>query len=130
MDRVELNVREKRCNAFWMPRRDPHRKIALKQPPDDAPAEKASPAEDGHLPSRHCSVPRDAAPKFRLWTPPLLVLPTLTDLITERSSASGITPAHQILLDHRSDFICKTISTPSPHRTCARENQERVRGPG
>jgi len=28
-------------------------------------AEKASPAENGHLPSRHCSVHRDAIPKCR-----------------------------------------------------------------
>ena len=74
LDRVELNVGEKRCNAFWMPRRYPQREITLKEVLDDAPAEKASPAEDGHLPSCHCSVPRDAVLKFKLWTPPSLDL--------------------------------------------------------
>jgi hypothetical protein len=68
LDRVELNAGEKRCNAFWMPRRYPHREITLNQTLDDALAEKASPAEDGHLPSCHCSVPRDAVLKFRRWT--------------------------------------------------------------
>jgi hypothetical protein len=66
MDRLKLNVGEKRWNAFWMPRCDPHRKITLKQTLDDALAEKASPAENGHLSSRHRSVPRDAVLKFRL----------------------------------------------------------------
>jgi len=48
-----------------MPRCDPHRKITLKQTLDDALTEKASPAENGHLSSRHCSVHRDAFAKFR-----------------------------------------------------------------
>jgi hypothetical protein len=61
---------EKRRNAFRMPRRYPHREITLKQTLDDALAEKASPAEDGHLSWRHCSVPRDAVLKFRLRTAP------------------------------------------------------------
>ena len=65
LDRVELNVGEKRCNAFWMPHRYPHREITLKQMLDDALAEKASPAEDGHLPSCHCHVRRDAVLKFK-----------------------------------------------------------------
>jgi hypothetical protein len=51
-----------------MPHRYPHREITLKQTLDDALAEKASPAEDGHLSWRHCSVPRDAVLKFRLRT--------------------------------------------------------------
>jgi hypothetical protein len=42
-----------------MPHRYPHREITLKQTLDDALAEKASPAEDGHLSWRHCSVPRE-----------------------------------------------------------------------
>ena len=68
--RLELPkaVGEKRCNAFWMPRRYPHREITLNQTLDDALAEKASPAEDGHLSWCHCSVPRDAVLKFRLMT--------------------------------------------------------------
>ena len=47
---AKLNVGEKRCSAFWMPRCDPNRKIALKQTLDDAVAEKTSPAKYGHLP--------------------------------------------------------------------------------
>jgi hypothetical protein len=47
-----------------MPHRYTHREISLKQTLDDALAEKASPAEDGHLSWRHCSVPRDAGLKF------------------------------------------------------------------
>jgi hypothetical protein len=39
-----------------MPHRYPHREISLKQTLDDALAEKASPAEDGHLSWCHCSV--------------------------------------------------------------------------
>jgi hypothetical protein len=60
MDRLdtEPTVREKGCGAFWMPRCDPHRKIALKQTLDDAPTEKASPAEYGDFPSCHRSIPR------------------------------------------------------------------------
>jgi hypothetical protein len=54
---AELNVGEVCCSAFWMPRCDPHRKIALQQMLDDALAEKASPAEYGHLPSCHRSIP-------------------------------------------------------------------------
>ena len=65
LDRVEVKGGEKRRNAFRMPHRYPHREITLKQTLDDALAEKASPAEDGHLSSRHCSVPRDAVLKFR-----------------------------------------------------------------
>src|SRR2546430_8606808 len=51
MDRLdaEPNAGEKGSSAFWMPRCDPHRKIALKQTLDDAPTEKASPADYGHL---------------------------------------------------------------------------------
>jgi hypothetical protein len=63
-DSVELNVGEKPRSAFWMTRRYPHREIILKQVLDDALAKKASPAEDGHLPSCHCHVRRDAVPKF------------------------------------------------------------------
>ena len=66
LDRVELNVGDERCNAFWMPRRYPHREIILKQVLDYALAEKASPAEDGHLPSCHCHVRRGAVLKFGL----------------------------------------------------------------
>jgi hypothetical protein len=51
-----------------MPRGYPHRKITLKQMLDDALAEKASPAEDGHLPPCHCHVRRDAVLNFGLWT--------------------------------------------------------------
>jgi hypothetical protein len=60
MDRLnaKLNVGEKGCGAFWMPRCDPHRKIALKQTLDNAVAEKASPTEYGHLSSCHRSIPR------------------------------------------------------------------------
>jgi hypothetical protein len=68
LDRVEMNVGKKRCNAFWMPHSYPDREITLKQTLDDALAEKASPAKDGHHLSCHCSVPRDAVLKFRLWT--------------------------------------------------------------
>jgi hypothetical protein len=68
LDRVEVKGGEKRRNAFRMPHRYPHREITLKQTLDDALAEKASPAEDGHLSWRHCSVPRDAVLKFRLRT--------------------------------------------------------------
>jgi hypothetical protein len=59
MDRIntKLNVREKRCRAFWMPRCDPHRKIALKQTLDNVLAEKTSPAKYGHLSSCHRSIP-------------------------------------------------------------------------
>jgi hypothetical protein len=64
-DRVELNVAEERSNAFWMPHCYPHRKITLKQMLDDPLAEKASPAEDRHFPSRRCHVRRDAVLKFR-----------------------------------------------------------------
>jgi hypothetical protein len=59
LDRVEVTGGEKRCNAFRMPHRYPRREITLKQTLDDALAEKASPAEDDHLPSCHCSVPRE-----------------------------------------------------------------------
>ena len=47
---AKLNVREKRCSAFWMPRCDPNQKFALEQMLDDAVAEKTSPAKYGHLP--------------------------------------------------------------------------------
>ena len=47
LDRVEVKGGEKRCNAFRMPHRYPHREITLKQTLDDALAAKASPAEDG-----------------------------------------------------------------------------------
>jgi hypothetical protein len=59
MDRLnaELNVWEKLCSAFWMPRRRSYRKFALEQMLDDVAAEKASPAEYGHLLSCHRSVP-------------------------------------------------------------------------
>jgi hypothetical protein len=52
MDRLnaELNVGEKRCSTFWMPRCDPNRKITLKQTLDDAVTEITSPAKYGHLP--------------------------------------------------------------------------------
>src|ERR1700738_4423876 len=43
--------------AFRMPRRDSYRKFALEQMLDGGAAEKASPAEYGHLPSCHRSVP-------------------------------------------------------------------------
>jgi hypothetical protein len=58
LDRVEVKCGEKRCNAFRMPYRYPHREITLKQAPDDVLAEKASPAKDGHLSWCHRSVPR------------------------------------------------------------------------
>jgi len=59
MDRLdaEPNVGEKGFGAFRMPRRDSYRKFALEQMLDDVAAEKASPAEYGHLPSCHRSVP-------------------------------------------------------------------------
>src|SRR5580700_6162441 len=59
MDRLdaEPNVGEKGVGAFRMPRRDSYRKFALEQMLDDVAAEKASPAEYGHLPSCHRSVP-------------------------------------------------------------------------
>ena len=47
---AKMNVREKRCRAFWMPRRDPYQKIVLEQMLDDAAAEKTSPAKYGYLP--------------------------------------------------------------------------------
>jgi hypothetical protein len=52
MDRLnaKMNVREKRCRAFWMPRRDPYQKFVLEQMLDDAAAEKTSPAKYGYLP--------------------------------------------------------------------------------
>jgi hypothetical protein len=52
MDRTnaKLNVREKRCRAFQMPRCDPYQKFALEQMLDDAAAEKTSPAKYGYLP--------------------------------------------------------------------------------
>ena len=60
MDRLdaEPNVGEKGFGAFRMPRRDSYRKFALEQMLDDVAAEKASPAEYGHLPSCHRSGPR------------------------------------------------------------------------
>jgi hypothetical protein len=61
LDRVEVKSGEKRRNAFRMPHRFPYREITLKQTLDDAPAEKASPAEDGHLWWCRCSVPREAS---------------------------------------------------------------------
>ena len=64
LDRVGVKGGEKRCNAFRMPHPYPYREISLKQTLDDPLAEKASPAEDGHLSWRHCSVPRDAGLKF------------------------------------------------------------------
>jgi hypothetical protein len=64
LDRVEVKGGEKRYNAFRMPNRYSHRQFTLKQTPDDALAEKASPAEHGHLSWCHCSVPRDAGLKF------------------------------------------------------------------
>jgi hypothetical protein len=64
LDRVEVKGGEKRYNAFRMPDRYSHRQITLKQTPDDALAEKASPAEHGHLSWCHSSVPRDAALKL------------------------------------------------------------------
>jgi ABC-2 type transport system ATP-binding protein len=66
MDRLnaELNVWEKLCSAFWMPRRRSYRKFALEQMLDDAAAEKASPAEYVHLPSCHRSF-ADAVVPFR-----------------------------------------------------------------
>src|SRR3984893_18028984 len=59
MDRLdaEPNGGEKGFGAFRMPRRDSYQKFALEQMLDDVAAEKASPAEYGHLPSRHRSVP-------------------------------------------------------------------------
>ena len=54
---AEPNVGEKGFGAFRMPRRDSYRKFALEQMLDDVAAEKASPAEYGHLPSCHRSVP-------------------------------------------------------------------------
>jgi hypothetical protein len=59
MDRLdaEPNVGEKGFGAFRMPRRDSYRKFAREQMLDDVAAEKASPAEYGHLPSCHRSVP-------------------------------------------------------------------------
>ena len=47
---AKLNVREKRCRAFWMPRRGPYQKFVPEQTLDDAVAEKTSPAKYGHLP--------------------------------------------------------------------------------
>jgi hypothetical protein len=126
MDRLELNVGEKRWNASWMPRCNPHRKIALKQTLDDALAEKASPAENGHLPSCHCSVHRDDTPKFRLWTPAPLDLHHSHRPDHDAVAASSRTPVHQIFGDHRSDLICKTISTPPLHRACTSGNRARI----
>src|SRR2546430_11395625 len=59
MDRLDAqpDVGEKGFGAFRMPRRDSYRKFALEQMLDDVAAEKASPAEYGHLPSCHRSVP-------------------------------------------------------------------------
>jgi len=52
MDRInaKLNVREKRCRAFQMPRCDPYQKFALEQMLDDAVTEKTGPAKYGYLP--------------------------------------------------------------------------------
>jgi hypothetical protein len=55
LDRLEVNGGEKRRKAFRMPHRYPNREITLKQALGDALAEKASPAEDGHLSWRHYS---------------------------------------------------------------------------
>jgi hypothetical protein len=66
LDRVELNVGEKRCNAFWMPRRYPHGEMILKQVLDNTLPEKASPAEDGHLPWCHRHVRRGTVLNFGL----------------------------------------------------------------
>ncbi len=59
MDRLdaEPNLWKKGYSAFWMPRCNSYRPIALEQMPDDAAAEKASPPEDGHLPAPHRSIP-------------------------------------------------------------------------
>jgi hypothetical protein len=59
MDRLDAqpNVGEKGFGAIRMPRRDSYRKFALEQMLDDVAVEKASPAEYGHLPSCHRSVP-------------------------------------------------------------------------
>ena len=59
MDRLDAqpNVGEKGFGAFRMPRRNSYRKFALEQMLDDVAAEKASPAEYGHLPSCHRSFP-------------------------------------------------------------------------
>ena len=54
---AKLNVGEKRCSAFQMPRCDPYQKFALEQMLDDAAAEKTRPAKYGYLPSCHCSIP-------------------------------------------------------------------------
>src|SRR5262245_7511333 len=52
---AEVNVGKQCCSASWMPGCDPHRIISLKQLLDDVPAKKPSPAEYGHLLSRHRS---------------------------------------------------------------------------
>jgi hypothetical protein len=59
MDRLdaEPDVWKKGYSAFRMPRCDSYRPIALEQMPDDAAAEKARPAEYGHRPLRHYSIP-------------------------------------------------------------------------
>src|ERR1700730_13645629 len=54
---VGIDRLENGSGAFWMPRRHSYRKFALEEMLDDAAAEKASPAEYGHLPSCHRSVP-------------------------------------------------------------------------
>jgi hypothetical protein len=55
LDRVEVNGGEKRRNAFRMPHCYPNGEITLKQALNDALAEKASPAKDGHLSWHHRS---------------------------------------------------------------------------
>ena len=123
LDRVELNVGEKRCNAFWMPRRYPHREITLKQVLDDAPAEKASPAEDGHLPSCHCSVPHDAVLKFRLWTHPRGFVTATVG--RERHRARDVAPVGHINCRRRDGRRRRCVARP-PARGLDRTPRKRL----